>query len=265
MLLAGINLPALFLSLGIFSFPLYAFCFFVVILVRYLLIAGLAWRLVYARTILLDGDSLHDVRLSVLSAGVFAFTMAAAIELYLLGYSRIYNQLGPNGWWYIGSSYVMVLILQDGFFYLAHRLFHLQRFYRWTHQGHHSSREPSPWTSFAFDPVESLVHAMFLVGVILLIPLHFGTILAVLTTMTIWAVVNHLGLEQLPIHFPHHWLGRWMIGPAHHSVHHVHQNKHFGLYFTFWDRVFGTEDAAYVRRLKSGRPPSPSLPGVVDG
>jgi sterol desaturase/sphingolipid hydroxylase (fatty acid hydroxylase superfamily) len=98
--------------------------------------------------------------------------------------------------------------------------------------------------------MESLTHALFLVGVVWLIPLHLGTILAVLTTMTIWAVVNHLGLEQLPVRFPHHWLGRWIIGPAHHSVHHDHQNKHFGLYFTFWDRLLGTEDRAYTCRIK---------------
>jgi sterol desaturase/sphingolipid hydroxylase (fatty acid hydroxylase superfamily) len=106
---------------------------------------------------------------------------------------------------------------------------------------------------------------MFLVGVVWLVPLHLGTILAVLTTMTIWAVVNHLGLEQLPVRFPHHWLGRWIIGPAHHSVHHDHQNKHFGLYFTFWDWVFGTEDGAYTCRIKDGRPICHAQPSVADG
>ena len=263
--MAEFNVLALFFGVGIYSFPFYALCLFIIILVRYLVVAGLAWCLVCARSSLLDQDVFHDIRLSIVSAAVFAMAMAAAIELHLHGYTQIYNQLGTYGWWYIGASFFLVLILQDGFFYVTHRLFHRPDFYHWTHQGHHRSRQPSPWTSFAFEPIESLAHAMFLVGVVWLVPLHLGTILAVLTTMTIWAVVNHLGLEQLPVRFPHHWLGRWIIGPAHHSVHHVHQNKHFGLYFTFWDRVFGTEDAAYVRRLKSGRPPSPSLPGVVDG
>ena len=176
--------------------------------------------------------------------------MAAAIELHILGYTRIYNQLGDHGWWYIGGSYFLVLILQDSYFYITHRLFHCRSFYSWAHQGHHRSRKPSPWTSFAFEPMESLAHAMFLLGVVCLIPLHLGTILAVLTTMTIWAVVNHLDLEQLPVRFPHHWLGRWIIGPAHHSVHHNHQSKHFGLYFTFWDRLLGTEDRTYTCRIR---------------
>jgi sterol desaturase/sphingolipid hydroxylase (fatty acid hydroxylase superfamily) len=66
----------------------------------------------------------------------------------------------------------------------------------------------------------------------------------------VWAVVNHLGLEVLPMNFPHHWLGRWLIGPAHHAIHHRRHGQHFGLYFTFWDRVFGSEDPAYAASLQ---------------
>jgi hypothetical protein len=262
---AEINALALLLSAGIYSFPFYAVCLFVIILVRYLVVAGLAWWLVCAKSSLLDRDVWQDVRLSIVSAAIFAMAMAAALELHLLGYTRIYHQFGTYGWWYIAGSYFLVLILQDGVFYVTHRLFHRPGFYRWTHQGHHRSRRPSPWTSFAFEPIESLAHAMFLVGIACIIPLHPGTILSVLTTMTLWAVVNHLGLEQLPVRFPHHWLGRWIIGPAHHSVHHDHQNKHFGLYFTFWDRVFGTEDRAYTCRIKTRMHTFPDQASVVDG
>jgi sterol desaturase/sphingolipid hydroxylase (fatty acid hydroxylase superfamily) len=246
----AINLAHLFCGEGIYSFPFLTLCLFVVILVRYLVVAGLTWWLVCSRFNLLDQDIFQDIRSSVVSAAIFAMAMAAAIELHILGYTRIYNQLGDHGWWYIGGSYCLVLIMQDSYFYITHRLFHCRSFYSWAHQGHHRSRRPSPWTSFAFEPMESLSHAMFLLGVICLIPLHLGTIFAVLTTMTIWAVVNHLDLEQLPVRFPHHWLGRWIIGPAHHSVHHNSQNKHFGLYFTFWDRLLGTEDHAYIYRIK---------------
>ena len=243
---------------GIYSFPLHIFCFFVIIFARYLLVAGFAWWLVSAHIIQLDKAIINDVRLSIASTGIFAVAMAAAVELHLLGHTRIYAQLGSHGWWYIGGSYFLVLFLQDGFFYATHRLFHLPKYYRWTHQSHHRSRQPSPWTSFAFDPIESLAQAMFLIGIVSLIPLHLVTIMAVLMTMTIWAVVNHLGMENLPVRFPHHWLGRWLIGPAHHTIHHEHQNQHFGLYFTFWDRLLGTEDRTYICRMKNGKLPGSS-------
>jgi len=127
--LAEINAQALIFSVGIYSFPFYALCLFIIILVRYLLVAGLAWRLVCARSNLLDQDVFQDVRLSIVSAAIFAMAMAAAIELHLLGYTRIYNQLGAYGWWYIGASYILVLILQDSCFYITHRLFHRPGFY----------------------------------------------------------------------------------------------------------------------------------------
>lgn len=234
------------------------------ILIRYVIVTSLAWWFLRHRSIQLNRDALHDIHLSVLSSIIFAIAMAASIQLYTHGLTRIYDQPSTHGWWYIGVSYLIVLILQDSYFYATHRLFHWPRFYRLTHQGHHRSRPPTPWTSFAFDPMEAMAHALFLVGVVCLLPLHLGTILAVLTTMTIWAVVNHLGLEQPPLHFPHHWLGHWMIGPAHHSVHHKHQDKHFGLYFTFWDRVMGTEERAYNRRFKKRIPTTPQDSSAVD-
>jgi sterol desaturase/sphingolipid hydroxylase (fatty acid hydroxylase superfamily) len=117
------------------------------------------------------------------------------------------------------------------------------------HQGHHRSRYPTPWTSFAFDPLEAIAQSLFLMGILFVIPLHFITLIAVLVTMTMWAVVNHLGIDRLPASFPHHWLGRWLVGPAHHSIHHRKYTFHYGLYFTFWDKLLGTQDATYDQKI----------------
>jgi len=89
------------------------------------------------------------------------------------------------------------------------------------------------------------MQSLFLISVVWLIPLHFITVIAVLTTMTVWAVLTHLGLDRLSVVFPHHLLGRWMIGPAHHSIHHLKYTVHYGLYFTFWDALLGTQDTDY--------------------
>jgi sterol desaturase/sphingolipid hydroxylase (fatty acid hydroxylase superfamily) len=96
-----------------------------------------------------------------------------------------------------------------------------------------------------------LVQSLFLVMVVMLIPLHLITLLAVLSTMTVWAIVNHLDLDYLPRWFPHHWLGRWVIGPAHHALHHRRSSVHFGLYFTFWDQVCSTHDVGYSTGLNA--------------
>jgi hypothetical protein len=244
----------LLLTEGVNGFVTDSIGLFVIITLRYLIAVSLAFVLIRRRPYRLDNEDWHDLRLSVGSTVIFTAISLIAIKLYAGGHTRIYEQPSTYGWWYIGASYLIVLLLQDSYFYCSHRLFHLPQFYHATHRGHHRSRRPSAWTSFAFDPIESLAHASFLLGVVLVIPLHLITILAVLTTMTVWAVVNHLGLAELPGQFPHHWLGRWVIGPAHHSVHHTHQNKHYGLYFTFWDKLMGTEDDGYDKRLCPHRP-----------
>lgn len=248
---------------------------FLIILARYFVAAGCCWYLVcFCVPRAAAGSSErherriregihHDIRLSVLSAAVFALAAAAVLWLQARGYTRLYEGVSPGNWWYLGVSYLSVLILQDGVFYATHRLFHHPALYIAFHRGHHHSSRPTPWTSFAFDPLEAMVQALFLVGVVMLIPLHLFTLLAVLSTMTVWAIVNHHDLDFLPSRFPHHLLGRWMIGPAHHSLHHRRPTVHFGLYFTFWDRVFGTQDTGYATGLKmaaaaprSGRVPA---------
>ena len=191
----------------------------------------------------------HDVTLSVLSAGVFALAAAFIMSGYSWGITRLYSHAREYGLWYLGFSYGIVLVLQDTYFYFTHRLFHHPSLFRWLHQGHHQSRYPTPWTSFAFDPLEAIVQSLFLVGIVLIIPLHFITLIAVLTTMTVWAVLNHLEINRLPTSFPHHWLGKWFIGPAHHSIHHLKYTVHYGLYFTFWDKLLGTQDSNYEKKI----------------
>ncbi len=243
------------------SFGTDSLVLFLIILARYFLAAGGCWYLVrlcrpqavpaasepQGRRIR-DGIR-HDIRLSVLSAAVFAVAAAAVLWLQAHGLTRLYTGVDSRNWWYLGVSYLVVLILQDALFYATHRLFHHPALYATFHRGHHRSRQPTPWTSFAFDPPEALVQALFLAGIVMLIPLHLITLLAVLSTMTVWAIVNHLDPASLPRRFPHHLLGRWVIGPAHHSLHHSRPAVHFGLYFTFWDRVCGTQDAGYTREL----------------
>jgi Delta7-sterol 5-desaturase len=247
------------------SFGFYSIAFFGIILVRYFLVAGGIYLFLYLpfsqafihprlqyqpqyqppawRSIQ------HDIKLSILSAVIFALTAALIISDYSEGITRLYSNLHQYGLWYLGVSYGVVLVLQDTYFYFAHRLFHHPALFRWLHRGHHCSRYPTPWTSFAFDLLEAVVQSLFLVGIVFVIPLHFITLIAVLMTMTMWAVVNHLGIEHLPRSFPHHWLGRWFIGPAHHSIHHLKYTVHYGLYFTFWDHLLGTQDSIYEQKI----------------
>ena len=241
------------------SFGYYGVAFFGIILARYFLVAGGMYFFFYLKS---NGKLLppipnpswasiqKDISLSVISAAVFAIASALVISSYSNHLTRIYTNYEYYSVWYLGVSYIAVLVLQDAYFYFTHRLFHHPLLFAWLHKGHHHSRHPTPWTSFAFDPLEAIVSSIFLIGIVFIMPLHFITIIALLITMTIWAVLNHLGIERFSVSFPHHWLGKWFIGPAHHSIHHLKYNLHYGLYFTFWDNFCNTQDPKYVEKFK---------------
>jgi Delta7-sterol 5-desaturase len=265
-----------------YSFEFYGFAFFGIILVRYAIFAGgtqllldraFGTKAVSATSALnqsstntkLDpaGDcptlaaskarltpmTIADIKLSILSSIVFALSAATIACAYDSGITRLYADVHKYPLWYLGLSYIMAIVLQDLYFYFVHRLFHHRLLFGWWHQGHHRSNPPTPWTSFAFDPPEAIAHSLFLVGIVFLMPIHFITLFAVLSTMTVWAVVNHLGLDRLPVNFPHHWCGRWFTGPAHHAIHHDRYSLHYGLYFTFWDRQLGTQSPKYEQEF----------------
>jgi sterol desaturase/sphingolipid hydroxylase (fatty acid hydroxylase superfamily) len=247
------------------SYGFYGLLFFGVILVRYFFIAGGAYWLFYSvlgkslahrslrrersaaasRTPPLRQSIYREIKMSVLSAVVFALGAAFVMTEYDWEITLLYTNLHQYGLWYLGVSFGAVLLLQDAYFYFLHRLFHHPLLFKWVHFGHHLSGVPTPWTSFAFDLPEAFIQAFFFVGIVLIIPLHFFTLLAILLTMTVWSVWNHLGFEIFPSSFPRHWLGKWLIGSTHHAIHHRQYTVHYGLYFTFWDKLLGTQDPHY--------------------
>jgi sterol desaturase/sphingolipid hydroxylase (fatty acid hydroxylase superfamily) len=243
------------------KFGFYWIAFVGIIVVRYFLIAGGIYWLFYSlissprrvRTLrsrpVARKAIQQDIELSIVSAIIFAFCSAFIVSAYDSDMTRIYPAIGQYGGGYLVGSFIAVLLLQDAYFYFVHRAFHHPALFKWFHWGHHRTGEPTPWTSFAFDPLEALVQALFLVGIVFILPLHFVTLIAVLLTMTLWTVWNHLGFELLPVSFPHHWLGKWLIGPTHHAIHHRKYRVHYGLYFTFWDRLLNTHDPNYEKEF----------------
>ncbi|MFY7696377.1 MAG: sterol desaturase family protein, partial [Cyanobium sp.] len=156
------------------SLGFWGLTFFAIILARYFLLAGLAHWWLYRHRPGQEGEALskpterrpttrsiwNDIRLSVHSAVVFALAAVSGLHLHSLGLTRLYTRPEDFGWWYLGASYLLVLILQDGFFYGCHRLSHHPALFSWMHRGHHRSSQPTPWTSFAFDSPEAVLQAL---------------------------------------------------------------------------------------------------------
>ncbi len=132
--------------------------------------------------------------------------------------------------------------------YLSHRIPLLWDF----HKVHHTAEVLSPLTNFRVHPIDSLVFGNIL-------GLSLGITGGVLTFLQLGRPFEVGGTNLILVAFffitvhlqhSHVWiattglLGRVIMSPAHHQIHHSdspkHFNKNFGSCLSIWDWVFGT-------------------------
>lgn len=228
---------------------------------RYVLVAapafGLFWLLwgerLRARWLRPSPPERPQVRREVLSSlrTVVLFALMGLLE-YLgsrAGILRMYTDAGRYGYaWLVATPFVL-LLLQDTFFYFAHRAMHHRLLFSRVHREHHLSRHTSPFTAYAFSPAEALVHASFVPLVTLVLPAHELALFAFLLVMMVRNVVGHLGIELAPRWWLRSRWGALSTTVTHHALHHTRPHSNFGLYFTFWDRALGTTDPRYEERF----------------
>lgn len=185
----------------------------------------------------------HEIKLSVISAFIYALPAAIVLEMWKAGGTALYSGpvMTPSGLGYLVLSGFIYLFAQDTYFYWTHRAMHHKKLFALTHAGHHKSVQPTPWASFSFDPLEAVLSAWLLPVMALFIPLHVGMALGLLMLMTFNAVFNHAGWEVYPDKWVKGWFGKIMITASHHNLHHTKFNGNYGLYFRFWDQVMGTD------------------------
>ena len=146
-----------------------------------------------------------------------------------------------------------VLVVDVGV-YLAHRLFHRVPWLWEFHKVHHSAEQLNPITLFRMHPVD-----LFLTGLIVsvLSALCFGGFFYLVgaeptaarlfglnvVTFLFYLLGYNLRHSHVWLDYPG-WLGRVLISPAQHQIHHSsdprHFNKNYGLIFAFWDRLGGS-------------------------
>jgi sterol desaturase/sphingolipid hydroxylase (fatty acid hydroxylase superfamily) len=173
----------------------------------------------------------------------------------------------------------MFLAYEFGFWadhYLSHRIPFFWEF----HRVHHTATTLTPLTNFRVHPIEGIKFANILA-------LSLGLTFAVVQQLLGGDVKAFefagrnlllLGFVLLLIHLQHThlWiaftgrLGRLLISPAHHQIHHSADPAHFGCnlgsYLAIFDWLFGTLriPAAINERLRFGAP-SGSNPHAVNG
>ncbi|RLA30688.1 MAG: sterol desaturase [Gammaproteobacteria bacterium] len=195
-----------------------------------------------------------------------SFSLGTVVIFSLIGFAvhtgsqygifRIYSGNLPSAAILL-LEFAAIVIIHDAYFYWAHRAMHHRKLFRFFHRIHHKSHTPTPWAAYSFALPEAVVEAGVLPLVALVLPMHELTAFLFVTHMIIRNVIGHAGIEM----FPKWWLRvpllRWITTTTHHDLHHSTFRYNYGLYFTWWDRLFATEHPEYRSRFEAvvtGRP-----------
>ena len=222
-----------------------------IVAVRYLVVAAMIYVLLWVRR---PGRAVRlskrtpsaqqvrgEIALSVVSSAIYAAPAAFAMRAWQAGGTRMFSDLSPRTWPAILVGTAVCLLLQDAFYYWAHRAMHWRPVFKALHAGHHRHPEPSPFAGFAFDPLEAVLTGWLLPALVFVIPVEVHVAVAMLMLTTVTGVLNHSGWEVWPRRWVDGAFGRWVVVPTHHSQHHTRFGCNYGLYFQFWDRAFRTQ------------------------
>ena len=187
----------------------------------------------------------REVFYSLLTAFIFALNGVFIYVAMANGWTLIYSDFADYGWFYGAFSLVVTIVLHDAYFYWTHRLMHHPRLFDRFHRLHHESHSPSPWAAYAFAPLEAVIQAMFLTILIFVLPLHVTVIYLFMLHMIVRNVIGHSGFELFPRGMPGHAVFGVLTTITHHDLHHSSNGSNYGLYFTWWDRLAGTEHPKY--------------------
>lgn len=191
----------------------------------------------------------HEVINSLITMVTFAITTMLTIALAKAGIIHVSMQAPPL--WLAGLEFAGIVVAHDAWFYWMHRGLHLKAMFRRAHMTHHMSRTPTPWAAYSFAPIEALFEAMFLPLFLLIVPFHAIIVLAFLLHQIIRNVIGHSGHELAWSGFTRsRWTG-WLTTTTHHDLHHSEGRHNFGLYFTWWDRMMGTEHPRYHEKFEA--------------
>ncbi len=178
---------------------------------------------------------------------------------------------GSFGWATDLAILAGYILAHDAYFYWVHRAMHHPKLFKTFHRHHHRSTAPTPFAAYSFAMPEALVMAAFVPLWQLFVATPFWVLAFFLNFQIIRNVMGHAGVELMPRWWLSVPITRWFNTTTHHELHHGGGfNRNYGLYFTFWDRLMGTEHPDYAATFhravlrtgaiaSTGKNPSPAL------
>ncbi|KAL2162747.1 hypothetical protein VTH06DRAFT_6583 [Thermothelomyces fergusii] len=137
------------------------------------------------------------------------------------GLAKIYP-FGAAGGWYEAAQYPLFVLFSDTCMYWMHRAFHHPLLFRIFHHKHHRYVVPTPFSAYAFDPIEAWIMSLPIYAYSFLFPMSDVGQLVVFMASNIWTFLLHDDRDQF------------------HTVHHKSVELNFGQFLDLWDRLGGT-------------------------
>jgi sterol desaturase/sphingolipid hydroxylase (fatty acid hydroxylase superfamily) len=228
--------------------------FLLLISLRYFIIATLAWLVWYVwlrkkisfKKIQLkfpvNKDYQREILFSMITIFIFSLAPAIVFLTPVRQYTQFYKYPGKYDvhTFYFWIAFPIMFFIHDMYFYFTHRLMHHPKLFKAFHLLHHKSTNPSPFAAFAFHPLEAVVEIGIFVLLVFMMPLCRWHLFAFFLLQMVYNVYGHLGWELYPKGFNKSWIGRWINTSVNHNQHHHYFKGNYGLYFLWWDRLFGT-------------------------
>ncbi len=180
---------------------------------------------------------------------IFVTLDILVFELADGGVFRFYDDVSEFGAMYYWASIALGILFHDAYFYWTHRTMHHAKLYKRFHLTHHRSHNPTPFTAYSFAAGEAVVGYGYVPLMLLVLPLHQSALAIILMIMIFKNALGHSGYEIFPRGATRHWFWKHMTTVTHHDMHHEKGGGNFGLYFTWWDKIMGTEHVNYHERF----------------
>lgn len=220
------------------------------------------------RHLLTDGLPHHkashrlDIAYFLISLFVSAFFLTGAVLSFDWVAQTVYSSFGSRPaplasvppWMAMAIATVALALVFEWSYWLYHWLCHKAPWLWQFHKLHHTAESLSIFTVFRVHPIEVILNynmlalfsgattaALWLLFGRDAMPLSlYGTNVLLLVSSILVGNLQHC---QLWLH-PPGWLGKVILGPAHHLIHHSadpeHHDRNLGNLLSFFDRRFGT-------------------------
>jgi sterol desaturase/sphingolipid hydroxylase (fatty acid hydroxylase superfamily) len=207
--------------------------------------------------------------------------MLDAVAVTALVYASLLTPV-PATWGNTIVTFMLMFVLFEIWFYVTHRAMHTRALF-FIHRQHHVAQVTDPMTSLSFSLLERLVLLTGALGAAIMLSWTIGISVAGLAAYGLanyaLNVLGHSNVEVFPGWFARSRLGRWLVTPTYHALHHARYRGHYGLFTSVLDRMFGSvypdyellQDRASVgegltrqgERLKAETQGSSQKPGTI--